>query len=227
MKRRDFMFNIESYITALISVLKVRFGSNLLYVGLQGSYLRGEATDSSDIDIMVILDSLTVSHLDTYRSVIRSLEHDDKSCGFICSKADLAAWNPLEICHLVNSTRDYFGSLRDFIPAYEEQDLRNFIKMSLNNLYHELCHRYIHSTPERNAAALPGTYKGVFFILQDLHYLNTGVFVPTKAELLTQLTGKHRAVLVRSLAYAQGKSFDFRESFELLLSWCQETLQTV
>ncbi|MBQ9141799.1 MAG: nucleotidyltransferase domain-containing protein [Lachnospiraceae bacterium] len=32
---------------------KDEFGDRLLYVGLQGSYLRGEATESSDIDIMV------------------------------------------------------------------------------------------------------------------------------------------------------------------------------
>lgn len=221
------MCDIETYITDLISSLKSRFGSKLLYVGLQGSYLRGEATPASDIDIMVILDSLTVSDLDTYRAVIRSMEHCDKSCGFICSRDDLAAWNPLEICHLIHSTKDYYGNLQDFIPEYTEQDVRNFVKMSLNNLYHELCHRYIHSTAERNAEALPGTYKGVFFILQNLYYLTGGMFIPTKTDLLPRLEGKNRAVLERSLAYARGLSFDFRESYELLLTWCQETLQNL
>lgn len=221
------MINIESYIAELISSLQNSLDHNLLYVGLQGSYLRGEATESSDVDIMVILDSLTVSDLDTYRSVIQSLDYYERSCGFICSKEDIAAWNPLEICHLIHSTKDYYGKLREFVPAYTEQDIRNFVKMSLNNLYHELCHRYIHSSPERNAAALPGTYKGVFFILQNMHYLNTGFFTPTREELLAQLKGKHKAVLERSMAYSQGKAFDFRESYELLLTWCQETLQSV
>ena len=221
------MINIEPYIAELISSLQNRFCSKLLYVGLQGSYLRGEATESSDVDIMVILDSLTVSDLDTYRSVIQSLDHYDQSCGFICSKEDIAAWNPLEICHLIHSTKDYYGKLCEFVPAYTEQDIRNFVKMSLNNLYHELCHRYIHSSPERNAAALPGTYKGVFFILQNLHYLNTGNFVPNKTDLLAQLKGKHKAVLERSMAYSQGNAFDIQESYELLRTWCQETLQSV
>lgn len=221
------MINIESYISDLIPSLQNRFGSKLLYVGLQGSYLRGEATESSDIDIMVILDSLTVSDLDTYRSVIQSLDYYERSCGFICSKEDLRAWNPLEICHLIHSTKDYYGKLREFVPAYTEQDIRNFVKMSLNNLYHELCHRYIHSTPERNAAALPGTYKGVFFILQNLHYLTTGTFVSTKDALLSQLEGKNQAVLKRSMDFIHGEFFDFWESYELLLTWCQETLQSV
>ncbi len=221
------MINIESYISDLIPSLLNRFGSNLLYVGLQGSYLRGEASSNSDIDIMIILNTLTVSDLDAYRSVIQSMDHCDKSCGFICSKADLLAWNPLEICHLVHSTKDYYGDLRSLVPAYTEQDVRNFVKMSLNNLYHELCHRYIHADSNKNNAALPSTYKGVFFILQDLHFLTTGTFATTKAELLSQLEGKNRAVLERSLALSRGETFDFLESFELLLTWCQETLLTV
>lgn len=34
------MFNIESYIENLLGVLKDIFGERLLYLGLQGSYLR-------------------------------------------------------------------------------------------------------------------------------------------------------------------------------------------
>lgn len=49
------MVDIENYISRLIDLLLDRFGSRLLYVGLQGSYFRAEATDSSDIDIMVCL----------------------------------------------------------------------------------------------------------------------------------------------------------------------------
>ena len=37
------MINVERYISELIDLLKVKFDSRLLYVGLQGSYLRGEA----------------------------------------------------------------------------------------------------------------------------------------------------------------------------------------
>ena len=221
------MIKIEAYINGLIAALEKRFGPKLLYVGLQGSYLRGEATEHSDIDIMVILETLTPADLDAYRSILQSMAHYDKSCGFICSKADLAAWNPLEICHLVHSTKDHYGVLRDYIPAHSEQDARNLVKLSLNNLYHELCHRYIHADLQKNAARLPGTYKGVFFILQDLHYLRTGVFATNKAELLPLLKEKDRDVLERAMILKNGESFDFQECFELLLTWCQETLQTV
>ena len=221
------MVNINTYILQLIVLLQNQFGARLLYVGLQGSYLRGEATDSSDIDIMVVIDELSVSDLTTYRSIIESLPHANKSCGFICSKVDLENWNPLEICHVLNSTKDYFGVLAQLIPTYNEQDIRNFVKMSINNLYHEICHRYIHSNPENNIASLPYTYKGTFFILQNLYYLRHGDFIATKAALLSLLDGCDHAVLKRSMEFSRKVPCDFERDFELLFTWCQETLKTL
>lgn len=221
------MVNIEHYIAELTDLLKCRFGTRLLYVGLQGSYLRGEATESSDIDIMVVIDGLSVSDLDSYRATIESMDHFDKSCGFICSKTDLANWNPLEICTLLNGTKDYYGVLREFTPAYTEGDICNFVKMSLNNLYHEICHRYLHASGGDNASYLPSTYKGVFFILQNLYYLRHGRYVATKAELLELLNGRDLAVMQRNLDLNSGITHDFSDSFALLFAWCQETLKSI
>ena len=221
------MINTDKYLTQLTTLLQEQFGNRLSYVGLQGSYLRGEATDDSDIDIMVVIDGLSVADLDAYRSIIESMDHTDRSCGFICSKTDLANWNPLEICHVLHTTRDHYGILAELIPAYTPLDVRNFVKMSLNNLYHEICHRYIHADPAYSIASLPGTYKSVFFILQNLHYLTRGEFIATKAELLQRLTGKDRAVLDRALDLNKGIPHDFSDSFELLFTWCQETLQNL
>ena len=221
------MIDIENYISRLIALLQDQFGSRLVYVGLQGSYLRGEATDHSDIDIMVVMDKLTISDMDQYRAIIQSLECADKSCGFICGKSDLANWNPLEIAHVLNSTKDYLGVLRDLVPAYTQEDLCNFIKLSLNNLYHEICHRYIHADSGRNCMALPGTYKSVFYILQNWYYLKYGKFVATKNELLFLLDGQSHAVLKRSIVLNSGIDHDFTESFALLFDWCQEMLQSL
>ena len=221
------MINVERYISELIDLLKVKFDSRLLYVGLQGSYLRGEATDDSDIDIMVVIDELSVSDMKDYRIIIQSLDHSDRSCGFICSKADLQNWNPLEISHLFHSTKSYYGNMIDWIPAYTAQDIRNYIKLSLNNLYHEICHRFIHADANENREHLPVTYRSVFFILQNLYYFKYGKFVGSKASLLALLDGKDHAVLERSLSLSDCRSWDFDESFELLFTWCQDTLKTL
>ena len=54
------MFDLDNYLKELISNCRTTFGDRLLYVGLQGSWLRGEAHEGSDIDVMVILDRFSV-----------------------------------------------------------------------------------------------------------------------------------------------------------------------
>ena len=221
------MIDIEKYISEAVDALTGRFGDRLVYVGLQGSYLRGEATEDSDIDIMTVIDDLDISDLAAYRKIIRSMPYADKSCGFICSCEDLKHWNPLEIHHLLNSTADRYGQLRLLVPSYSPEDTRNFIKMSINNMYHELCHRYIHGDPENTVAALPGIYKGVFYILQNKHYLTEGIFVGTKAELLKYLKGLDYEVMRRCVDLSGGQRFSHEENFKLLFTWCQETLHAL
>ena len=221
------MFRIEDYIDNLIQNLKAAFGERLIYIGLQGSYLRGEATADSDIDIMAVIDNLSVDDLQAYRDVLVSVGNFDKSCGFICSKEDLKNWNPLEISHLLHTTKDYYGILKNLMPEYTETDIRNFIKLSLNNLYHELCHRYIHAERDYNISKLPITCKSVFFILQNMYYLKSGNFVMTKRELLEYLQGKDRTMLELSLALQNNSGCDFDKAFGMLFEWCQRAIQNI
>lgn len=221
------MFQLESYITAFLEALSLQFSDRLVYVGLQGSYLRGEATEDSDLDFMVVLSDLSKEDLDLYRTVIHSLPMPEKTCGFICSKTDLENWNPLEICHLLHTTKDYFGELSALVPAYTEEDARSFVKLSVGNLYHELCHRYLHAGKEKSIRHFPGTLKGVFFILQNLYYLKTGEFLQTKKQLLQHLEGFDKKILKLSIELSRGEAYDFDTCFSLLLTWCQNTLKTV
>lgn len=216
--------DIQVYLNRLIGGLTHTFGDRLLYVGLQGSYLRGEATETSDIDVMVIFDEIDASTLDTYRELLIAVGDYDRSCGFVCSRADMAAWNTPEVCHLLHTTRDLYGRLADFVPAYTREDVIQYVKVSVGNLYHELCHRYIHASRETNQSHLPMTCKAVFFILQNVHYLKTGSFVATKKELLEALEGDDREILALSLRLSEGESPDFDNAFAELLRWCQGTL---
>ena len=218
------MFRIDEYIDKLIDLLKDAFGERLMYIGLQGSYLRNEETKNSDIDIMAVIDNLSVEDLKTYQKALVSAGSFDKSCGFICGKADLEHWNPLEICHLLNTTKDYYGELKKLVPAYSMEDERNYVKLSLNNLFHEICHRYIHADGEYNALKLPVTSKSVFFIMQHLHYLNSGNFIPTKRELLACVQDEDKIVLELSISLQNNIDYDFDEAFSILFHWCQSTL---
>lgn len=221
------MFRIDEYINELINTLKNEFGERLVYIGLQGSYLRNEETKSSDIDIMAVIDNISVEDLKTYQKVLVSVGNFDKSCGFICGKTDLKNWNPLEICHLLNTTKDYYGELKNLVPTYSAEDERNYVKLSLNNLYHEICHRYVHADREYNISKLPITCKSVFFIMQHLYYLSTGNFVPTKQQLLECVQDEDKTVLELSISLQNHIDYDFDRAFSALFNWCQNALSRI
>ena len=221
------MFRIDEYIDELTDKLINAFGKRLEYVGLQVSYLRHEETKNSDIDIMVVIDNISVEDLNTYQKSLISIGNYDKSCGFICGKTDLEHWNPLEIFHLLKTTKDYYGELKNLVPTYTIEDERNYVKLSLNNLYHEICHRYIHTDMECNISRLPITCKSVFFIMQHLHYLDSGNFILTKRELLECVQGEDRTVLELSIYLQNNSDYDFDRAFFLLFNWCQNTLSKI
>lgn len=221
------MFRIDEYIDELIDTLNDAFGERLVYIGLQGSYLRNEETKNSDIDIMAVIDNLSVEDLKTYQKALVSIGDFDKSCGFICSKADLEHWNPLEICHLLNTTKDYYGELKNLVPAYTIEDERNYVKLSLNNFYHEICHRYVHADMEYNISKLPITCKSVFFIMQHLHYLSSGNFIPTKRELLECIQDEDKTALELSISLQNNIDYDFDKAFSVLFIWCQNALSKI
>jgi hypothetical protein len=221
------MFRIDEYIDELTGKLIDAFGERLEYVGLQGSYLRHEETKNSDIDVMVVIDNISVEDLNTYQKILISIGNYDKSCGFICGKTDLEHWNPLEIFHLLKTTKDYYGELKNLVPTYTIEDERNYVKLILNNLYHEICHRYIHTDREYNISRLPITCKSVFFIMQHLYYLDSGNFILTKRELLECVQGEDRTVLELSMSLQNHSDYDFDSAFSILFNWCKDMLSKI
>ena len=212
------MFELNGYLHGLISCCQVSFGDRLLYVGLQGSYLRGEAHEGSDIDVMVILDRFSVEDMDRYREILKTLGFYEKSCGFICGKEEMKRWNPLEVCQLRHTTKDLLGVLTDLLPAATREDEINYVKFSLGNLYHEICHRYIHADRDKNIRKLRDTCKSASFLIQNLHYLESGRFVLAKKDLKEAVPVEDRRVL--ELAELPD-GFDFEPAFAALFSWCQ------
>lgn len=220
------MVAINMYMDALLTRLRQAFGPSLLYVGLQGSYLRGEATEDSDIDVMVVLETVDLPALDRYRAVLEVVGDTDKACGFLCSRADLAHWNPTEIPHLLRCTKDYHGVLAELVPPCTEYDLKVFLQTALGNLYHEITHRYIHRSAERSLEALSGLHRPVFFILQNLLLYRDGIYPETRGALAEILTGTDLAVW-EMLCRCRKDGHGTTEDLARLLTWCETTLQTL
>ena len=218
------MFDLNGYLDDLILGCRAAFGERLLYIGLQGSWLRGEAHENSDIDIMVILDRFSVRDMDTYRGILKEIGFYERSCGFICGKDEMKRWNPLEVCQLSHTTKDLVGVLTDHLPPAAREDEINYVKLSLGNLYHELCHRYIHADREKNNARFRGTCKSVFYLIQNLHFLESGHFILSRKDLKEAVTDEDRLIL--ELAELPDV-YDFDQVFSFLFAWCQKTFARI
>ncbi len=218
------MFDSEKYLAELLLNCRSVFGERLLYMGLQGSYLRGEARENSDIDVMVILEGFSVRDMDAYREILKRIGFYEKSCGFICGRAEMKCWNPLEICALRHTTKDLLGALADHLPPASREDEINFVKLNLGNLYHELCHRYIHAGREANIAAFRGACKSVFYLMQNLYFLENGRFLLRGKELKAAVKEEDRLVL--ELADLP-EGFDFDRAFSTLFAWCQSAFARI
>lgn len=217
--------DIEKYLAEFIELLQAEFGSSLLYVGLQGSYLRNEADEESDIDVMVILNKLGAEELALYRKLLLKMEYGERACGFICGRDELACWNRCEICHLLNSTKDYFGQLTEYVPEYTGRDHELHIKISLDNLYHQLCHMFLYASSAQKAEGLADAYKSAFFILQDMYFETMGEFKATKKQLLNSLTQQRdRDILNRLEILKRKEACDWNENFLRLFEWCRDKI---
>ncbi len=227
-------FDIQDYCRRFTKEMLDVFGSRVCYIGLQGSYLRGEATEHSDIDMMVVLDGLTVADMDQYRDILHRVGDADRSCGFICALADLARWNPLELCQLVYTTKDIHGTLAALLPPWTVENEIHYIQLSLDNLYHGLCHSYIHGNRDQLAENLLPFYKSAFFILQNTDFLehfradpHHAAFACTRLELTERLSGEDRAVMEALLSLTSGRQPEVEADFGRLFQWCQHKMAQV
>lgn len=217
-------FNIDNYLEKLISRCTETFGGRLVYVGLQGSWLRGEATENSDIDVMIVLAGFSVEDMKTYRAILKEVGWYEKSCGFICGKEELTNWNPLEALQLKYTTKDLYGTLSELLPPATRQDEINYVKISLGNFYHEICHRFIHGGEEKSRDKLRASCKQLYFVIQNLHCLESGDFILKKSDLKAAVSVQDREMLcIPELPY----DYDFEKTYESVVAWCQKAFVRV
>lgn len=218
------MINAEQWAAKLAEKLEAAFEEQLLYVGLQGSYRRGEATPKSDIDIVAVFERLDLAVLRRYREMLAEMPSGELACGFAASHAVMKNWPRHEIFQLLQETKDVFGALAPLVPGYERVDIVDALKTNAANVYHAACHAYLYEPEkEKIVAAL---YKPVFFMLQLKHYLECDYYAPTKRKMLECLAGGDcemmRRVLEPDKLLAEPEA-----AYEALLAWCERVLAQV
>ena len=91
------MVDITTWMNDFLQNLNHTFENRVWFVGLQGSYGRGEATETSDIDVVVILDELSAMDIQTYNKMLDTLPHRELICGFLSGKDDIMNWESSDL----------------------------------------------------------------------------------------------------------------------------------
>ena len=198
------------------------FANRVLFVGLQGSYGRGEATEASDIDVVVILDELNASDIQTYQNILDTLPHRELICGFVSGKDEILNWEPSDLFQFYHDTNAIKGSLDDLLPMIDQAAIDRAIKMGAGNIYHGCVHNMLH---EKNEEILKGLYKAASFVVQAIVYKQTGNYIKHQNQLLQVASTEERMITETFLKYKNGEAVDLHEASRMLFEWSKKWIK--
>ena len=213
------VIDITAWMQSFLLILNETFENRVWFVGLQGSYGRGEATEASDIDVVVILDELAFSDIQSYNSMLDILPHRELICGFLSGKDEIMNWEPSDLFQFCHDTTPIQGSLDEVISAVDESAVNRAIKIGACNIFHGCVHNMLY---EKSEDILRGLYKSASFVIQAIVFLQTGNYIKHQKELLRVVSSDERVIVDTFLKMKQCGAVDFNLMSEALFMWSKK-----
>ena len=213
------MIDITVWMQNFLQTLNENFRDRVWFVGLQGSYGRGEATETSDIDVVVILDELSAMDIQTYNKMLDTLPHRELICGFLSGKDDIMNWEPSDLFQFCYDTTPIKGSLDEVMAVVDENAVNRAIKIGACNIFHGCIHNMLH---EKSEDILRGLYKSASFVIQAIVFKQTGNYIKHQEELLTVAMSDEQAIINTFLSLKKGGTVDFIPMSETLFAWSKK-----
>ena len=213
------MVDITTWMNDFLQNLNHTFENRVWFVGLQGSFARGEATETSDIDIVVILDELSAMDIQTYNKMLNTLPHRELICGFLSGKDDIMNWEPYDLFQFCYDTTPIKGSLDEVISLVDESAVNRAIKIGACNIFHGCVHNMLH---EKSEEILRGLYKSASFVVQAIVFKQNGNYIKHQEELLTVANLNEQAIINTFLSLKKGGTVDFISMSEMLFAWSKK-----
>jgi len=215
------MIDIKLWMEHFTELLKETFGERVYFVGLQGSYGRGEATESSDIDVVVILDELTADDIKKYRDMIDALPNRELICGFLSGKNELLNWEPSDLLQFYYDTTPVVGTIDELLTKIDNAAVDRAIKIGACNIYHGCVHNMLH---EKSDDILRGLYKSASFVIQAIVFKNTGKYIKHQRDLVEAVNNEEKEILNDFIALKNGATVEFDTMSERLFNWARKLI---
>ena len=215
------MVDITTWMNDFLQNLNHTFENRVWFVGLQGSYGRGEATETSDIDVVVILDELSAMDIQTYNKMLDTLPHRELICGFLSGKDDIMNWEPSDLFQFYYDTTPIKGSLDEVLTVVDESAVNRAIKFGACNIFHGCIHNMLH---EKSEDILRGLYKSASFVIQAIVFKQNGNYIKHQEELLRAVSSNERGIIETFLNLKNGGTVDFNSMAETLFDWSKKRI---
>lgn len=213
------MVDISAWLDSFLQALTQNFGKRIWFVGLQGSYGRGEATETSDIDLVVILDEVSVTDIQTYNVMLDTLSHREQICGFLSGKQELLHWESSDLFQFYNDTKPIKGSLDELLLLLDDAAVNRAIKIGACNIYHGCIHNMLY---EKSEEILRGLYKSASFVVQAICFKQTGKYICKQKDLLQMVKSDEQMIVHTFLELKAGGLIDFQKMSEILFEWSKK-----
>ena len=184
---------LENWLQDFTKKINESFPKRIIFIGIQGSYARGEATENSDIDVVVIFDKLIYSDIKRYDEIISKMPMREKICGFISGKKELENWDRSDLFQFYHDTIALYGSLNFIKNLITNKDISRAVRLGACNIYHMCVHNAIH---EKSDDILKSLLKSAFFVIQAKYYLECEEYIYKRKILLENINSQDKEILL-------------------------------
>ena len=218
------MIDITAWMNGFLQTLNETFANRVWFVGLQGSYGRGEATEASDIDVVVILDELSSMDIQTYNGMLDTLSHRELICGFLSGKKEIMSWEPSDLFQFFHDTIPIRGSLDEVKAVIDESAVDRAIKIGVCNIFHGCTHNMLY---DKSEDLLRGLYKSASFVVQAIAFKQTGNYISHQKELLQVVSSDEQIIVETFLNLRNGGTVEFGLMSETLFAWSKKWIAEI
>jgi hypothetical protein len=213
------MMDIKKWMNTFLNAVNTTFANRIWFVGLQGSHGRGEATETSDIDVVIILDQLSATDIQAYNAMLDGLPYRELICGFLSGKDELLNWESSDLFQFYYDTTPIKGSLDELLAVIDEASIDRAIKIGACNIYHGCVHNMLH---EKSDDILRELYKSASFVVQAIAFRQTGKYLKQQKELLRVVSSDECGIIETFLSLKSGGKVDFYLMSEALFAWSKK-----
>lgn len=223
------MTEIRSWMKSYAEKAEETFAGRIRFIGLQGSYGREEASENSDIDVVLILDRLDAEDLKKYSDMLDTLPQRELVCGFVSGWGEIDNWEASDLFQFCHDTIPVVGSLDRLMEKIHREDVQRAVKIGACNIYHMCVHNMVH---EKDAAILRELYKSARFTVQAVLYLQKGRYEKQRSRMIPLLHPQERKIMENEakirLILDEGSCPDeeFAGLSDELLAWASEWIQS-